>query len=228
MDENKDQTYFLWGIDRAVLSRLLLPVGVLDKAATRAHARRMGLEIIAGKPESQEICFVPNGDYARILEQKLPADAPALTRGPIVDSSGVVLGEHNGFARYTIGQRRGVPGGFATPMYVIGIRPADRAVVIGTRDELLGSGVVAREVNWLAAPPRVGDTVEVRVRHRAPLARADVVRFDEDEIELALDEPVAAITPGQSLVIYSGERVLGGGFIERAMRQRGPLPVLAA
>jgi len=227
-DENKDQTYFLWGIDRSVLSRLMLPVGDLDKAATRARAHRMGLEVIAEKPESQEICFVPDGDYARILEQRLPASAPALARGPIVNSSGAVVGEHDGFARYTIGQRRGVPGGFATPMYVIGIRPADRAVVIGTRDELLGNGVVAREVNWLATPPRVGETVQVRVRHRAPLVPAEVVRIDADEIELALDQPVAAIAPGQSLVLYSGERVLGGGFIERAMRQRGPLPVLAA
>ncbi|HWL40420.1 MAG TPA: tRNA 2-thiouridine(34) synthase MnmA [Gemmatimonadaceae bacterium] len=227
-DENKDQTYFLWGIDRSVLSRLMLPVGDLDKAATRARAHRMGLEVIAEKRESQEICFVPDGDYARILEQRLPASAPALARGPIVNSSGAVVGEHDGFARYTIGQRRGVPGGFATPMYVIGIRPADRAVVIGTRDELLGNGVVAREVNWLATPPRVGETVQVRVRHRAPLVPAEVVRIDADEIELALDQPVAAIAPGQSLVLYSGERVLGGGFIERAMRQRGPLPVLAA
>jgi tRNA-specific 2-thiouridylase len=227
-DENKDQTYFLWGIDRSVLSRLLLPVGSLDKAATRARAHRMGLDVIAEKPESQEICFVPDGDYARILEAKLPANAPALAPGPIVDSSGAIVGEHKGFARYTIGQRRGVPGGFATPMYVIGIRPHDRAVVIGTRDELLGNGVVAREVNWLAARPRVSDIVQVRVRHRAPLVSAEVVRIDDDEIELALDEAVAAITPGQSLVLYSGPRVLGGGFIERAMKKRASLPVLAA
>ena len=204
LDENKDQTYFLWGIDRAVLSRLILPVGSLDKAQTRARAHAMGLEVIAEKLESQEICFVPDGDYARILEQRLPADAPALSRGPIMTSSGAVVGEHNGFARYTIGQRRGVPGGFAQPMYVIAIRPDQRAVVIGTRDELLGSGIVAREVNWLSDAPRVGDTVSVQVRHRAPLARAEIVRLDSDEIELALDEPVSAITPGQSVVFYDG------------------------
>lgn len=228
IDDNKDQTYFLWGIDRAVLSRLMLPVGGLDKAATRRRAHDMGLEVIAEKAESQEICFVPDGDYARILEQRLPASAPALSRGPIVTSIGTVVGEHNGFARYTIGQRRGVPGGFATPMYVVAIRPEDRAVVIGTREELLGSGVVAREVNWLGAPPRIADAVTVRVRHRAALAPAEIVRIDGDEIELALDEPVSAITPGQSLVLYAGERVLGGGFIEKAMKQRGRLPVLAA
>jgi tRNA-specific 2-thiouridylase len=113
-------------------------------------------------------------------------------------------------------------------MYVVAIRPTDRAVVIGTRDELLGSGVVAREVNWLAAPPRVGDRVSVRVRHRAPLAMAEIVRLDSDEIELALDEPVSAITPGQSMVLYDGDQVLGGGFIEASRRQRSALPVLAA
>jgi tRNA-specific 2-thiouridylase len=227
-DENKDQTYFLWGIDRAVLSRMILPVGGLDKAQTRGRAHAMGLEVIAEKPESQEICFVPDGDYARILEQRLPADAAALSRGPIVTSTGNVVGEHNGFARYTIGQRRGVPGGFATPMYVIAIQPEDRAVVIGTRDELLGSGIMAREVNWLADAPSVGDSVSVRVRHRAPLARAEIVRLTTDEIELALDEPVSAITPGQSVVFYDDRRVLGGGFIEASRRRRPMLPVLAA
>lgn len=228
LDENKDQTYFLWGIDRAVLSRLMLPVGGLDKAGTRARAHAMGLEVIAEKAESQEICFVPDGDYARILEQRLPMDAPALSHGPIVTASGTVVGEHNGFARYTVGQRRGVPGGFAAPMYVIAIRPSDRAVVIGTREELLGNGIVARELNWLAAPARVGDKVSVRVRHRAALAAAQVLRLDGEEIELALDEPVSAITPGQSLVLYDGGHVLGGGVIEKAMRQRASLPVLAA
>ena len=228
VDENKDQTYFLWGIDRSVLSRMLLPVGALDKAQTRARAHAMGLEVIAEKPESQEICFVPDGDYARILEQRLPVDAPALAAGPIVTSDGNVVGEHHGFARYTIGQRRGVPGGFARPMYVVAIRPDDRAVVIGSREELLGNGIIAREVNWLAETPRVGRTVSVRVRHRAPLARAEIVRLDRNEIELALDEPVSAITPGQSVVFYDGATVLGGGLIESSSRKRASLPVLAA
>ncbi|MEO7823214.1 MAG: tRNA 2-thiouridine(34) synthase MnmA [Gemmatimonadaceae bacterium] len=228
LDENKDQTYFLWGIDRAVLKRLMLPVGDLDKAATRRRAHEMGLEVIAEKAESQEICFVPDGDYARILEQKLPAGAPALSRGPIVTSSGTVVGEHNGFARYTIGQRRGVPGGYATPMYVVAIRPDDRAVVIGTREELLGSGLVAREINWLASPPNAGDRVSIRVRHRSPLASAQIMQIEGDAIELALDEPVSAITPGQSLVLYDGQRVLGGGVIEKSVGKRTALPVLAA
>ncbi|OLE16829.1 MAG: hypothetical protein AUG20_00715 [Gemmatimonas sp. 13_1_20CM_3_60_15] len=228
LDANKDQTYFLWGINRNVLQRMLLPVGHLDKTATRARAHAMGLQVIAEKPESQEICFVPDGDYVRILESRLPADAPALLPGPIMTSNGVVIGQHAGFARYTVGQRRGVPGGFPHPMYVIEVRPESRAVVVGTREELLGSGLIAREINWLADRPEVGEHVSVRVRHRAPLASAEIVRIDGDELEIALDEPVSAITPGQSVVLYDGERVLGGGFIESSRQQRNSLPVLAA
>ena len=228
VDGNKDQTYFLWGIDRDVLQRMLLPVGDLDKPRTRALAHAMGLEVIAEKAESQEICFVPDGDYMRILESRLPSDAPALQPGPIMTSNDVVIGQHAGFARYTVGQRRGVPGGFPHPMYVIAIRPETRAVVIGTREELLGSGLIAREINWLTDTPAVGAQVTVRVRHRASLAPAEIVRIDGDELEIALDEPVSSITPGQSVVLYNGERVLGGGFIESARPRRSALPVLAA
>jgi tRNA-specific 2-thiouridylase len=228
-DDNKDQTYFLWGIDRAILSRMLLPVGDSTKPQTRELARKLGLSVVAEKPESQEICFVPDGDYMKILRSRLSSDSPALCPGPIQTSDGRHVGQHGGFAAYTIGQRRGLPGGFAIPMYVVGIRPADRAVIIGAREELLGRGVVAREVNWLADEPRVGAEVSVRVRHRAPLARGQLIRAADGEIEIALDEPVSAIAPGQSLVLYDDERVLGGGFIEAASEsRRASLPVLAA
>jgi tRNA-specific 2-thiouridylase len=230
LDPAKDQSYFLWGIDRAVARRLLLPVGGQTKMETRAVARRLGLELVADKVESQDICFVPDGDHTGVLRRRLGPDAAALASGPIVRSDGTVVGRHDGFARFTIGQRRGLPGGFPEPMYVVDIRPETRAVVVGPRAELLGRGVVARELNWLADPPVVGHRVEVQVRHRAAAVAADIVRLDGDGIELALDEPVAAITPGQSLVLYDGTRVLGGGIIERAARERGRagLPVLAA
>ncbi|MDO8500266.1 MAG: tRNA 2-thiouridine(34) synthase MnmA [Gemmatimonadaceae bacterium] len=228
-DDNKDQTYFLWGIDRDVQSRMLLPVGESTKAETRELARKLGLSVVAEKPESQEICFVPDGDYMKILRGRLATDSPALTRGPILTSDGRQVGEHDGFAAYTIGQRRGLPGGFRIPMYVVGIRPQDRAVVIGPREELMGRGVIAREVNWLADAPSVGSAVSVRVRHRAPLAPGEMIRHESDEIEIALDEPVSAITPGQSIVLYDGDRVLGGGFIEAAAEsRRAGLPILAA
>jgi tRNA-specific 2-thiouridylase len=220
VDLLKDQSYFLWGIDRRVLRRMLLPVGSQTKTETRAVAHQLGLELIAEKVESQDICFVPDGDHTKIIRQKLGADAPALSTGPILLSDGTSVGSHTGFARFTIGQRRGLPGGFREPMFVVDIRPRDRAVVIGPRAELLGRGVIARSLNWLVDAPTVGAHVSVQVRHRAPAAAAEIMRLEGDEIELALDEPVAAITPGQSLVLYDGERVLGGGLIERAKGTR--------
>ncbi|HEY0996979.1 MAG TPA: tRNA 2-thiouridine(34) synthase MnmA [Gemmatimonadaceae bacterium] len=229
LDPAKDQSYFLWGIPRAVLSRLLLPVGGQTKPETRAVAHRLGLEVVAEKVESQDICFVPDGDHATVIAARLGADAPALARGPIVLADGRVVGEHQGYARYTIGQRKGLPGGFADPMFVVAIRPESRAVVIGPREALLGRGLVAREVNWLVEPaPRVGEPVAVQIRHRARPVPATLIRSERDEIELALDEPASAITPGQSVVLYAGDVVLGGGIIERAAGARGALPVLAA
>jgi tRNA-specific 2-thiouridylase len=224
-DPNKDQSYFLWGIQRAVLSRMLLPVGDQTKPETRAVAHELGLELIAEKPESQDICFVPDGDHAKVIARELGADAPALSRGPFVRRDGTVVGEHDGFARFTVGQRRGLPGGFREPMFVVEIRPETRAVVIGPRPELLGKGVIAREVNWLVDPPAPGAELEVQIRHRARPARGTVVRVEHGEVEIALDEAVSAITPGQSLVLYDGATVLGGGVIERARRE---LPILAA
>jgi tRNA-specific 2-thiouridylase len=228
LDPRKDQSYFLWGIHRDVVRRMLLPVGDQTKAETRAVAHRLGLEVVAEKTESQDICFVPDGDHTKILRQRLGADAPALSSGPLLLSDGRRVGTHQGFARYTIGQRRGLPGGFREPMYVVDIRPAERAVIIGPRAELFGRGVIAGELNWLGEAPTVGTQVSVQVRHRATAAAAEVVRLTPNEIELALDEPVAAITPGQSLVLYDGSRVLGGGIIDVARRARAPLPILAA
>ena len=225
LDAGKDQSYFLWGIARPVLARMLLPVGAQTKAETRAVAHELGLELIAEKPESQDICFVPDGDHAKVIARELGADAPSLSRGPFVRRDGTVVGHHDGFARFTVGQRRGLPGGFREPMFVLAIQPSERAVVIGPRAELLGRGVVAREVNWLVDAPPVGNEVEVQIRHRARPAHGTLIRAADDEIEIALGEAVSAITPGQSLVLYDGATVLGGGVIELARRG---LPVLAA
>ena len=226
LDPLKDQSYFLWGIDRSVLSRMILPVGAQTKAETRAVAHELGLELIAEKAESQDICFVPDGDHAKVIARELGADAPSLRPGPFIRRDGTVLGEHAGYARYTIGQRRGLPGGFREPMFVVEIQPERGTVVIGPREELLGRGIVAREVNWLVSPaPAVGDEVEVQIRHHASPAHGTLVRVDPDEIEIVLTQAVSAITPGQSLVIYDGDRVIGGGVIERARRE---LPILAA
>jgi len=211
-DATKDQSYFLWGIDRSVVVRMLTPVGALSKSETRAYARKLGLTT-ADKQESVEICFVPNDDYVSVLERHLPDDAPALSPGPLVTTSGEVIGEHQGYARYTIGQRKGLPGGAATPRYVVAIRPERLEVVVGNREDLAGHTVVLEELNWLADPLQPGDRCEVQIRYRARSAPATVVEQESDRITLALDAPVRAVTPGQSGVLYHGDRVLGGGVI---------------
>ena len=228
LDPAKDQSYFLWGIDRRVLARMLLPVGAQTKAETRAIAHELGLELIAEKRESQDICFVPDGDHTRVIARTLGAETPALARGPLVLRDGTVVGEHTGYARFTVGQRRGLPGGFPEPMFVVAIEPATRAVVIGPRDELLGRGVVVREMNWLVDPvPLPGAEVAVQIRHRARAVSGVIVRASaaDGEVEVALAEAASAISPGQSCVFYDGDMVLGGGVIERGRRE---LPVRAA
>jgi tRNA-specific 2-thiouridylase len=214
-DPNKDQSYFLWGIDRQVLPRMRTPVGRMTKEETRAYARKLGLAT-ADKVESVEICFVPDGDYARILEQHLPADAPALTPGPFVTTAGNVVGQHDGFARYTIGQRRGLPGGYPEPRYVVAIRPEDRAVVIGSAEDLAGHRVALEEINWLAPPLEPGAECHVQIRYRSRPVPATVLSRADHSVTLALGAPARAIAPGQSGVLYDeadGGRVLGGGII---------------
>jgi tRNA-specific 2-thiouridylase len=209
----KDQSYFLWGIDRSVVARMLTPVGEMTKAETRSYARGLGLTT-AEKEESVEICFVPNDDYVSVLERHLPPDAPALAPGPLVTTTGEVIGEHDGYARFTIGQRRGLPGGFASARYVVAIRPESREVVVGGPDELAGHRVELEEANWLAEPLAPGDRCDVQIRHRARAVPATVLAREHDRVSLALETSVRAITPGQSGVLY-GERgrVLGGGVI---------------
>jgi tRNA-specific 2-thiouridylase len=232
-DPAKDQSYFLWGIQREVLSRLMLPVGWQTKAETRAVAHKLGLEVIAEKKESQDICFVPDGDHTKIIRQKLGADHPSLMPGPFLLRDGTIVGTHDGHARFTIGQRKGLPGGFAVPMFVTGIRTEDRAVVIGPRAELVGRGLVAKEVNWLGDERRIDGRLAVQIRHGAKTAEAELIRNDPGELEFALHQPLSAITPGQSVVFYDGDRLEGGGVIERTLTDstpmsRAPLPVHAA
>ena len=211
-DRSKDQSYFLWGIRADVVPRMLTPVGALTKRETRDVARRLGLGT-AEKVESQEICFVPTGDYMDVLEERLPAEAPARQRGPIVTSSGEHIGAHDGFARFTVGQRRGLPARAGRALFVLQIRPESREVVVGSAEELETSCVTLEEVNWLAEPLGPGDRCEVQVRHRASPAAAEVRAAEADTIELRLLEPVRAVAPGQSGVLYCGDRVLGGGII---------------
>ena len=145
--------------------------------------------------------------------------------GPFLLATGGVVGHHDGFARFTVGQRRGLPGGFGEAMFVLGIEPERKAVVIGPRQALLGKTVFAAELNWLGEAPQPGDAVLAQVRHRSAATAGTIVGLTGDRLELAFAEPVSAISPGQSLVLYHGARVLGGGIIDHAPRA---LPVAAA
>ena len=214
LDAAKDQSYFLWALPPSMLPKLLFPVGELTKDAVRARAHELML-VTADKPESQEICFVPTGDYRDLLKKRLADVHPALEPGAIVRTDGTVVGEHSGYAGFTVGQRKGLGGGFEEPMFVIEIRPDDREVVVGTADELLRDVVTVREVNWLGTAPSVGAAITVQLRYRAPSVAARI--FDVDGgLTLELSESQRAVTPGQSAVIFDGDRVLGGGRIVSA------------
>ncbi|HKK08635.1 MAG TPA: tRNA 2-thiouridine(34) synthase MnmA [Gemmatimonadota bacterium] len=215
-DERKDQTYFLWAIPREALERLLLPVGDLAKPRVRALARELDLAT-AEKPESFEICFVPDNDYRGVLRVHLGEDHPALSPGPLVLRDGTPVGEHTGYADFTVGQRRGLPGGFDRPMFVLEIRPASREVVIGPRDALATSRLEAGRAHWLVEdPPCPGERLGVRIRHGAPIVEAEVVGVSSGAFVLELGTPRHAVTPGQSAVLYRQEVVVGGGVITRS------------
>jgi tRNA-specific 2-thiouridylase len=211
-DRAKDQSYFLWGIRREVVGRMRMPLGTITKAETREAARRLALAT-AEKPESQEICFVPDGDYVAVLRRHLPANAPALAAGPIVRTDGTVVGEHDGFAQYTIGQHRRLPGGHSRPLFVVAIRPEERTVVVGDETDLDTHSVTVDEVNWLDEPLGPGDRCEVQIRYRSKSIPASVLATGDGTVRLALDEPARAVAPGQSGVLYRGDQVLGGGVI---------------
>ncbi len=212
LDRAKDQSYFLWGVPRAVLPYLRFPVGALTKPEVRERARSLGLST-ADKPESQEICFVPTGDYGDLLERRLGPDHPSLRPGPVVSRDGAVVGEHAGYARYTVGQRKGLGGGRGRPLYVLGVVPERNEVVVGGVEALGRQGVAVRDLNWLAPPPAPGERILLQLRHRARAVPATVEALSGDEARFTLDAPQRAVTPGQSGVVYREDEVVGGGRI---------------
>lgn len=212
VDDRKDQSYFLWGVPAGILERLSFPVGELTKPEVRSRARDLGLTT-AEKPESQEICFVPRDDYTDFLTDRLGADHPALNPGRLVTPAGEQVGEHAGYARYTVGQRKGLGGGFGRRLYVLGVRPAGNEVVVGDAADLTRDEVTLGDVNWLAAPPTEGEKVTIRLRHRGALVPAEFLTSEAVEVRLRLEDPQKAVTPGQSGAIYRGEVLVGGGRI---------------
>lgn len=213
-DSEKDQAYFLWGIPREVLPSLHFPLGEMTKNRVREMAREMSL-VTAEKPESQEICFVPTGDYRDLLRTRLKTTHPAFQPGPFVTTSGVVVGAHSGYAGFTVGQRRGLPGGFPEAIFVLEIRPDTREVVVGPLGELSSQELQLGELNWLVPPDQVEPDVEVQLRHRAQPSAARM-ELKGSKLHLRLAVPQRAVTPGQSGVIFQGRRMLGGGRILNA------------
>ena len=208
----KDQSYVLFELPVEVRRRLLLPLGELPgKEAVRELARGLGLPV-HDKPDSQEICFVGEGGYAGLLAERAPA---ALTPGPIVDEAGHMVGRHQGYGLYTIGQRRGLGGGSIAPRYVTGIEPATATVRVGPRSATLRAGLRAARPFWQGRLPPDG-RVQLQLRS-APVAAPATVTLDEGGFTARFDEPVAAVAPGQAAVLYDGEVVVGGGWIEGAL-----------
>jgi tRNA-specific 2-thiouridylase len=215
-DARKDQSYFLWELTQEQLSRSLFPLGEMSKDEAREAARRHGLGV-AEKRESQEICFVPDGDYAGFIERYLEAEGregevPA--RGEIVDTERRIVGTHDGVHRYTTGQRRGIGVSRQLPLYVVRVEPETNRVVVGDAKELLSAEFNAAGVNWIAFDePSEALRADVRVRYRHKESSATITPLGQGRVCVRFDEPQRAVTPGQSTVFYRGEEVLGGGWI---------------
>jgi tRNA-uridine 2-sulfurtransferase len=213
-DPRRDQSYFLFATTRAELAFLRFPLGGLSKEETRSLARRFGLAV-AEKRDSQDICFVPQGSYARLVERLRPETAEP---GEIVDGTGRVLGRHRGLAQFTVGQRKGLGIAAAEPLYVLRIEPAARRVVVGPRGALAAARLALDELNWLGHEPLPEGGIGVTAKLRSTQPPVPAMLYPgsaENAAELVPAEPVAAAAPGQAAVFYDGERVLGGGWIRR-------------
>jgi len=216
LDHAKDQSYFLFGLTQEQLSRTLFPLGGMTKDEVREKARQLGLPV-AGKGESQEICFVPNGDYAAFIDAYFREQGvePNQPRGEIVDAAGKPLGEHTGVHRYTVGQRKGLGIAAGEPLYVIRTDTETQTVTVGRNEDLLEKELTATNVNWVSIPPITEPIrAQVRIRHRHQAAPATVTPTEDPTVITAVfDTPQRAITPGQAAVLYRAGKLLAGGWI---------------
>lgn len=214
-DRSKDQTYFLFGLTQEQLSRTLFPLGEMTKPEVRELARKHGLAL-AEKPDSQEICFVPGGDYKRFLDAYLAEQGDSLpdTAGELVTTDGRVIGEHTGIHNFTVGQRKGLGVATGSPLYVLQIKGDQRQVVVGEQENLYSKTLVAKRTNLISMDDlRAPMRVSVKIRHRHEPAAAMLEKTTENEILVTFDEPQRAVTPGQAAVFYDGDVVVGGGWI---------------
>ena len=210
VDRTKDQCYFLFSLTQSQLARASFPLGDMRKRDVRDYARDRGL-LVADKPDSHEICFVPDGDYASFVERRLPAGPHG---GAVVDADGHVLGRHQGVHRFTVGQRKGLGVASPVPLYVTTIDAASSTVTVGPRSALERTTLTADSVNWIEEPPPPGCPVTAQIRHHHAPAPARVWPRDEAALRLEFDAPQPAITPGQAVVLYDDDIVLGGGWID--------------
>lgn len=213
VDAGKDQSYFLFDLTQAQLQQALLPLGRLHKAQVRQLAARLNLRV-AEKPESQEICFIPDGDYRQFLRARMPPKAyPA---GPMVNRAGEALGAHHGLPFYTVGQRRGLGIAAPQPLYVTAVEPASNTLVVGPRHEAMCEGFDVERLNWMRPPPAGAFTTTVQIRYRHAPVPAEIHPLAARRARVVLQEPQFAVTPGQAAVFYDGCTVMGGGWICRA------------
>jgi tRNA-uridine 2-sulfurtransferase len=211
-DRAKDQSYFLFALRREQLARIVFPLGEMQKTDVREQARHLKLPA-AERPESQDICF---GDYKELVASY--AEEDELRGGDVINRSGKVLGRHYGIHSVTVGQRRGLGIAAAEPLYVIDIDDKTKQVMVGKKEELRCTGLIASGVNWIDLPEQIEFAAEVQIRYRAPAVPCTVRSGMNDGCEVVFHEPVEAVTPGQAAVFYRGDQVLGGGWIERALR----------
>ena len=210
IDENKDQSYVLFGVDRQYLKRMLLPVGGFEKPAIREMAAGLGLRV-HDKKDSQEICFVTSGKHDEFVRQRR---GDVSTAGKIVTTEGVEIAEHPGIERFTIGQRKGMGiGGLSEPYFVVEIRPDTNEVVVGTREKLGRQRLVANRLNWLVDPPQSSFECQAKIRYNSSRQPARACLLSDGRLEVEFEQPVNGIAPGQAVVCYAGDRVLGGGWI---------------
>jgi tRNA-specific 2-thiouridylase len=209
IDHDKDQSYVLFGLDRNLLEKVLFPVGGFDKFMIRDIARRAGLRV-ADKPDSQEICFVPDHDYAGFIRRHR---GEFVTAGELVDTAGNVIGEHQGYEQFTIGQRRGLGVAFGTPRYVVAVHADTRQVVVGTHEELARTELDADRLNWLVDEVPTRFACQAKIRYLHTPADVEVELLDDRRARVHFAAAQFGVAPGQAVVFYVGERVLGGGWI---------------
>jgi len=212
VDEGKDQSYFLFSLTQAQLASAVFPVGDLPKDQVRAYARQRGLPV-ADKPDSQEICFIPDNDYRSFVTRSVP---DAARDGAFVDESGRVVGRHAGIHRFTVGQRKGLglSSQAGAPLYVLALRPADQQVVVGPKTSLERTRLTASGVNWIVAEPSGALSVAAQIRHHHQAAPAAVRSLGDGRADVVFEAPQLAISPGQAVVFYDGDAVVGGGWID--------------